>query len=70
MKNTTRVKAVLRAAGIIAIAAVIGISMTACPTEGGGGDGTGKEENLPASKGANAVSGKMYYERLDRTVFP
>ncbi|MDR2923282.1 MAG: hypothetical protein LBU85_08075 [Treponema sp.] len=52
----------------IAFAAVIGFSMTACPAgDGDGGESNG--ENLPASKGANAVSGKMFYESQYRTVF-
>jgi hypothetical protein len=36
MKNTLKLKAVLRTAGIVVIAAVIGFAMTACDDSGGG----------------------------------
>jgi hypothetical protein len=53
-------KNILRFIGIIALAAVIGFSFTAC---GGDDDGDG------GSKGTNEVGGRTWYSSLSRTVF-
>jgi len=61
--------------GIIAIVSIIGFGMlvVGCDdgttNDNGGENGDNSGQNLPAASGINAVSGKMYYEWLNRTVF-
>jgi hypothetical protein len=54
MKNKIKFKAIIRIAGIIAIAAVIGFSLIAC---GGGGGGGGGSKPPPGSGGLKAPTG-------------
>jgi hypothetical protein len=71
-------KNVMKLLGIIALAAVIGFSFTACNDSAGdnssgsdttGGNSTGSNE-LPASVGDNQVGGKIYYQgNWEKSVF-
>ena len=56
MKNTIKMKSILRIAGIIAIIAVIGFSMGACNNgSGGGGGGGGSTSTTSGSSGNGSV---------------
>ena len=61
MKNLFKLKTILRIAGIIAIAAVIGFSMVACSDDNGGGPGGGGSGG--GGGGSSGLVGKWYSDK-------